>query len=77
VFAELPDDLRFIARKNVEAHDAPVGLRAAPGAHLSYHSWQGYDATEADDHLLPVGYAEPNPVPAEEHLGREAVPVAH
>jgi membrane-bound lytic murein transglycosylase B len=52
-------------------------LRAAPDAYLSYHSWQVYYATEADDHLLPVGYAEPNPVPAEEYLGREAVPVAH
>ncbi|MFT4744516.1 MAG: hypothetical protein ACI9AD_000359 [Nitriliruptoraceae bacterium] len=124
VFSGLPDDLRCIARKNAEAHDALVGLRgdspppktlpawrilapapasdasalvrynnhtqhgvavlayaevlrADPDAYLSHHSWQVNYATRADDHLLPVGYAEPNPVPAEEHLGREAVPVAH
>jgi hypothetical protein len=55
VFSELPDDLRFIARKNVQAHDAPVGLRADPDTYLSDRSWQGCYAAEADDHLLPVG----------------------
>lgn len=41
-----------------------------PRTHRGFHHWQVYVHTSAGDVLLPVGYDEPEPVPAAEYLAR-------
>ena len=48
-------------------HDYAALIAAHPGAFAGYHRWDVYYNTTSGDILLPVGYAQPAPIPAAEY----------
>ncbi|MDA4108097.1 lytic transglycosylase [Mycobacterium holsaticum DSM 44478] len=50
-------------------NDYAAAMAADPAAFTGYHRWEVYYLTTSGDVLLPIGYAEPTPIPVANYPG--------